>query len=129
MPRVVIIKLAACYGIGIARILSAIVEQNNDENGIVFPEVVAPYDMAIIVVNSKDEEQNKVAEELYEKYKAQGLDVLLDNRDVMAGVKFKDMDLIGIPKTIIVGKNINEGKVECKIRKDGTKTEISLSDI
>lgn len=118
-----------CYGIGIARILSAIVEQNNDENGIVFPEVVAPYDMAIIVVNFKDEEQNKVAEELYEKYKAQGLDVLLDNRDVMAGVKFKDMDLIGIPKTIIVGKNINEGKVECKIRKDGTKTEISLSDI
>ena len=115
-----------CYGIGIARILSAIVEQNNDENGIIFPDVVAPYDMAIVVVNSKDEEQNKVAEELYEKYKSEGLEVLLDNRDVMAGVKFKDMDLIGIPKTIIVGKNINDGKVECKNRKDGTKTEIDI---
>ena len=115
-----------CYGIGIARILSAIVEQNNDENGIIFPDVVAPYDIAIVVVNSKDEEQNKVAEELYEKYKSEGLEVLLDNRDVMAGVKFKDMDLIGIPKTIIVGKNINDGKVECKNRKDGTKTEIDI---
>ncbi|MBQ2639704.1 MAG: proline--tRNA ligase [Bacilli bacterium] len=118
-----------CYGIGIARILSAIVEQNNDENGIIFPDVVAPYDMAIVVVNSKDEEQNKVAEDLYNKYKSKGLEVLLDNRDVMAGVKFKDMDLIGIPKTIIVGKNIKDNKVECKIRKTGEKSEVLLSEI
>ena len=85
--------LMGCYGIGVARIMAAVVEQNHDEDGIIFPEIIAPYNLAIVVVNSKDETQMKVANELYEKYKKDGIEVILDDRDVRAGVKFKDMDL------------------------------------
>ena len=106
-----------CYGIGIARILSAVVEQNNDEFGMIFPDVIAPFDYAIVILNTKDEKQVEIGNKLYDDYISKGYDVLLDDRNVSSGIKFKDMDLIGIPKIIIVGKNINDGYVECKNRK------------
>jgi prolyl-tRNA synthetase len=114
------------YGIGVARIMAAIVEQNHDEDGIIFPEIIAPYDLAIVVVNSKDKTQMKVANELYEKYKNDGVEVILDDRDVRAGVKFKDMDLIGIPKRIVVGKKATDGIVELKYRNSSDVEEIYI---
>lgn len=118
--------LMGCYGIGVARIMAAVVEQNHDEDGIIFPEIIAPYNLAIVVVNSKDETQMKVANELYEKYKKDGIEVILDDRDVRAGVKFKDMDLIGIPKRIVVGKKASDGIVELKYRNSSDVEEINI---
>ncbi len=118
--------LMGCYGIGVARIMAAVVEQNHDEDGIIFPEIIAPYELAIVVVNSKDEIQMKVANELYEKYKNDGVEVILDDRDVRAGVKFKDMDLIGIPKRIVVGKKAVDGIVEVKYRNSSDVEEINI---
>ena len=118
-----------CYGIGIARILSAIVEQNNDENGIIFPENLAPYDVAIVIANSKDEEQVKIANELYQKFISNNYSAILDDRNVSAGVKFKDMDLIGIPKRIIVGKFVKDGKVEVKMRNSSEVDVISIDEV
>lgn len=114
------------YGIGVARIMAAIVEQNHDDDGIIFPEVIAPYELAIVVVNSKDEIQMNVANDLYEKYKKDGVEVILDDRNVRAGVKFKDMDLIGIPKRIVVGKKAGEGIVELKYRNSSEVEEINI---
>ena len=118
-----------CYGIGIARIMAAVVEQMHDDNGIIFPQCIAPYDIAILVVNTKDSEQMKIANELYDKLNKQNLDVLLDDRNISVGIKFKDMDLIGIPKRIIVGKKIVEGKVEVKERITGKTYELLIADI
>ena len=118
--------LMGCYGIGVARIMAAVVEQNHDEDGIIFPEIIAPYNLAIVVVNSKDETQMRVANELYEKYKKDGIEVILDDRDVRAGVKFKDMDLIGIPKRIVVGKKASDGIVELKYRNSSAVEEINI---
>lgn len=118
-----------CYGIGIARILSAVVEQNNDENGIIFPENLAPYDIAIVIANNKDDEQVKVANELYDKLINKGYSVILDDRNVSAGVKFKDMDLIGIPKRIVVGKYIKDGMVEVKMRNSNDIQMVSIDDV
>lgn len=117
-----------CYGIGIARIMSAVVEQNNDSNGIVFPKELAPYDVAIVIANNKDEEQVRIANSLYEKCLNKGIDVILDDRNVSCGVKFKDMDLIGIPKRITVGKHINDGKVEVKMRNSDVIEEVLIGE-
>ena len=114
------------YGIGIARIIAALVEQNHDENGIIFPEIVAPYDYSIVIVNIKDDTQVKIANELYDFLTSKGYDVLLDDRDARAGFKFKDMDLIGIPKRIVVGKRAGEGIIEFKKRNN---TDIVEYDI
>ena len=114
------------YGIGIARIIAALVEQNHDENGIIFPEIVAPYDYSIVIVNIKDDTQVKIANELYDYLTSKGYDVLLDDRDARAGFKFKDMDLIGIPKRVVVGKRAGEGIVEFKKRNN---TDIVEYDI
>ena len=105
-----------CYGIGIARILAAYVEQHHDDNGIIFSRELAPYEVAIVIVNMRDEKQVILAEELYYELKSRGKEVLLDNRDLRVGVKFKDMDLIGIPKRITVGRKASEGIVEYKER-------------
>ena len=105
-----------CYGIGVARILAAYVEQHHDENGIIFNPSIAPYDVSIVVVNTKDEEQMALAEKLYDELKSSGKEVLLDNRDARVGVKFKDMDLIGVPFRITVGRDASQGIVEFKER-------------
>lgn len=105
-----------CYGIGISRTAAAAVEAHYDEHGIKWPISIAPYHVVIVPVNIKDELQMKVANEMYEKLQNAGIEVVLDDRDERAGVKFKDADLIGFPYRVTVGKTINEGFVEFKIR-------------
>lgn len=118
-----------CYGIGIARILAAVVEQNHDENGMILPKNIAPYEVSIVIANVKDEEQVRLGNELYDKLTSKGIEVLLDDRNERAGVKFKDMDLIGIPVRVVVGKKANDGIVEYKERANDTVEELSIDEL
>lgn len=118
-----------CYGIGIARVLAAYVEQHYDDNGIIFSCEIAPYEVAIVIANMKDEAQVLLAEEIYHELLSRGIDVLLDNRDLRAGVKFKDMDLVGIPKRITVGRKAQEGIVEFKERNSSDVLEIDVKEL
>ena len=117
-----------CYGIGVTRTLSAIVEQHHDENGIIWPMSVAPYHVIITLVKPGDETQEAVAEEIYSRLSDAGVEVLLDDRDERPGVKFKDADLLGIPVRITVGKRAPEGVVEYKLRREAEKQEMSGSE-
>ncbi|MDD2585218.1 MAG: proline--tRNA ligase [Syntrophomonadaceae bacterium] len=106
-----------CYGIGISRTMAAAVEQNYDENGIIWPIPIAPYHVIIIPVNSKKEDQMEAARSIYEELNKQGIETIIDDRDERAGVKFKDADLTGIPVKITIGpKTLQENKVEVKKR-------------
>lgn len=120
--------IMGCYGIGVTRCIAAAVEQGHDENGIVLPVAIAPYQVTVIPVNYKEESQVKLAEEIYEELKKQGIEVLIDDRAERAGVKFKDADLIGIPLRIVVGKKCGEGIVEYKKRTDDAAVEKTVAD-
>ena len=117
------------YGIGIERVLSTIVEQNNDENGIIWPMNVAPYKVAIVIINVKDEEQFNAGEKLYKSFKDAGIDVMIDDRKERAGVKFNDIDLIGIPVRITIGKKINDSLVEIKLRDEQESKECDIENV
>ena len=117
-----------CYGIGVTRTLSAVVEQHHDENGIIWPMSVAPYHVIITLVKPDDEVQAGVAENIYKTLLSAGVEVVLDDRDERPGVKFKDADLIGFPVRITVGKRAGEGIVEYKLRRDAEKTEMSVEE-
>ena len=117
--------IMGCYGIGINRCIAAVIEQNNDENGIVWPMEIAPYKVEIVVVNTGDKTQMQLAETLYDQLQKNGVTTLLDDRDERPGVKFKDADLIGIPVRITVGKKAAEDIVEFKCRKEATYQEMS----
>lgn len=106
-----------CYGIGVSRIIAALVEKHNDQFGIVWPRSVAPYQVIIVLVNSSDDVQKKAADAIYDELCKKGIDVLYDDRNERAGVKFKDADLIGIPIKIVVGEKIKEGMVEVSERR------------
>ncbi|CAM4032771.1 proline--tRNA ligase [Lederbergia lenta] len=121
--------IMGCYGIGVSRTLSAVAEQFNDENGLVWPVNIAPYHIHVIPVNTKDEAQSYLAEELYELFKSNRYEVLLDDRSERPGVKFKDSDLIGLPVRITVGKKANDGIVEVKVRKTGEMFEVTKDEI
>ncbi|MEC0790729.1 proline--tRNA ligase [Bacillus licheniformis] len=121
--------LMGCYGIGISRTLSAIVEQHHDDKGLIWPLEVTPYDLHILALNMKNDAQVQLAEKLYEEFKANGYDVLFDDRAERAGVKFADSDLIGLPIRITVGKRADEGVVEVKIRKTGESFEIAADEL
>lgn len=116
------------YGIGVTRSVSAIVEQNHDDKGMIWPLVVAPYHVIITVVNTKNDEQNILAEKLYEKLLLQGVEVLLDDRKERVGVKFNDRDLIGIPLRITVGKKADEDIVEFSERRTLENVEMSSTE-
>ncbi|MBE5822094.1 MAG: proline--tRNA ligase [Clostridiales bacterium] len=118
-----------CYGIGIERIIASIVEQNNDEKGIVWPINVAPFKVGIVLIDNKNEEQLKVAEELYTKLNELGIDTLLDDRKERPGVKFNDMDLIGLPIRITVGKKVTDNLVEIKLRKEDNVNEYEINNV
>ncbi len=105
-----------CYGLGVSRLAQAAVEQSHDSDGIIWHTAIAPYHAIICVPNTKDQEQMTVAERLYAELQRAGIEVLLDDRDERAGVKFKDADLVGIPYRIVTGKAIAEGKVELVTR-------------
>ena len=109
-----------CYGIGVGRTMAAAIEQNNDEQGIVWPRAIAPYEVVVVAVNAKKDDQLAYAEEVYGECQQAGLDTLLDDRKERAGVKFKDCDLIGYPLRVVVGpKAVEEGQIEIKVRKTG----------
>jgi len=123
------IVFMGCYGIGIGRTVASCIEQNHDDNGIIFPLPIAPFQCIISAVNPKDDSVRQAAEDIYAKLLSCGVEVLYDDRDERPGVKFKDADLIGIPLRIVVGaKNLVEGKVELKQRRSGEVELVSLAD-
>lgn len=114
-----------CYGIGLARIMTAVAEQRADEMGIAWPVSIAPYQVALVLINGKDEVQRTVADQLYQIIQSMGFEVLYDDRDERPGVKFKDMELIGIPVQITVGKKAQDGMIEIK-KRGQEKEEITV---
>lgn len=118
-----------CYGIGVTRILAAVVEQNHDKNGIIWPMAIAPYQVIVLPLQMKNEAVAAAGEELYAALQAAGIDVLLDDRNAGAGAKFKDADLIGIPVRVAIGsRGLAEGKVEVKLRSQPDNEDVALSD-
>ena len=117
-----------CYGIGVTRTMSAIIEQYHDDYGIKWPLNVAPYHAVVVPINYSDENMKKVADTLYSNLKSLGVEVILDDRDDRPGFKFKDWELIGIPYMIIAGKRANEGIVELKNRHTLEKVEITIEE-
>ncbi len=118
-----------CYGIGVSRTLAAIVEQHHDDAGIVWPKQVAPFDLHLVVVNSKNDEQAQLGDTLYEQLTDAGVDVLYDDRKERAGVKFAESDLIGLPVRVTVGKKATEGIVEVKERTRDEKQEMTIEQL
>lgn len=118
-----------CYGIGIGRTAAAAIEQNNDEKGMIWPKSIAPFEVVIVTLNTNDSEVVSVADKLYTQLKANGVDVILDDRNERAGVKFMDAELIGYPLRVGVGKkSLLEGQVECVIRKSGETKFIKVEN-
>jgi prolyl-tRNA synthetase len=117
------------YGIGVERIITAAIEQNHDDDGIVWPRSLTPFDAVVTVTNMKDQALREAGESLYRDLQQAGLDVLLDDRDERAGVKFKDADLIGIPYRVTVGKKITDGVVELFDRKAKSSEDVKLADV
>ncbi|MBQ3226300.1 MAG: proline--tRNA ligase, partial [Clostridia bacterium] len=120
--------IMGCYGIGVSRTIAAVIEQFSDENGIVWPMSVAPYQVLVVPVSMREPEQVELAEKIYEELRKKGVDVLLDDRAERVGVKFKDADLIGIPVRITVGKKAVENVVEYKLRANDEVLELSAND-
>ena len=119
-----------CYGIGVGRTVAAIIEQHHDEHGIKWPMSVAPYQVIVVPVSIKDEQQASVAEEMYAALKEAGVEVVLDDRNERPGVKFKDADLIGFPIRITIGrKSLENGNVEVTLRQTGERIEKPISEI
>jgi prolyl-tRNA synthetase len=121
--------IMGCYGIGVSRTLAAIIEQYNDESGIVWPESVAPFQIHVIPVNVKNDAQKDLSDKLYAEFLQKGYDVLLDDRPERVGVKFADSDLIGLPVRVTVGKKAEDGIVEVKVRKTGESFEVSVTEL
>ena len=121
--------IMGCYGIGVSRILAAVAEQFNDDNGLKWPKKLAPFDVHLIAVNVKDESQTELANELYSVLKSYRYEVLYDDRPERAGVKFADSDLIGLPVRITIGKKASEGIVEVKFRQTGETAEWQKEEI
>ena len=120
-----------CYGIGVSRIVAAAIEQNNDDSGIIWPNAIAPFQVALLPMNMKKSQRVREAvDELYTEMTAAGIDVLLDDREVRPGVMFSDMELIGIPHRVVVGeKNLDKDLVEYKARRDGENKDIARDKI
>ncbi|MEM2956612.1 MAG: His/Gly/Thr/Pro-type tRNA ligase C-terminal domain-containing protein, partial [Candidatus Pacearchaeota archaeon] len=118
------------YGIGPARIAAAVIEQSHDKDGIIWPQSISPFDVEILPLNVKEPKTLEIAEKIYKNLIENGLEVLIDDRDERAGVKFKDADLIGIPYHIIIGeKNIKDGYIEIKNRKTKEIQKIRVEEL
>ena len=124
-----VMPIMGCYGIGIERILTAAVEQGNDENGFWLPEAIAPFEIVVAPVNMKDEAVKSASEDLAKRLETAGFDVVLDDRDERPGVKFKDADLVGIPYRITVGKKVTEGTVEVVIRSTHEVSDVRIATV
>jgi prolyl-tRNA synthetase len=119
-----------CYGIGVTRVVAAAIEQNNDANGIIWPDALAPFHVVLVPINyQKSSRVMEAADKLYEQFNAAGIDVLLDDRDVRPGVKFADSELIGIPHRIVIGeRGLNAGNLEYRHRRETESIEIPAAD-
>ena len=120
--------IMGCYGIGVSRVMAAIVEQHHDERGIKWPTPVAPFELEIICLNMSDQELTKVAEKIYTEAKEKGVEVLYDDREESPGFKFADADLVGIPYRIVVGRKVREGKVEIQKRSTGESWDVPVEE-
>jgi prolyl-tRNA synthetase len=118
-----------CYGIGVTRIAQAAIEQNHDQKGICWPIQISPFEVIIIPTNLKDPYQRELTDQIYSVFKINKIDVLLDDRDDRAGVKFKDAELIGIPFQIIIGRDSINKDVELVCRRNNTKNKISADKL
>ncbi|GGB31803.1 proline--tRNA ligase [Oceanisphaera marina] len=120
-----------CYGIGVSRIVAAAIEQNHDDRGIIWPEAIAPFQVAIIPMNMhKSEAVQSVASKLYDELTAAGIEVIFDDRKERPGVMFADMELLGVPHTVVIGdRSLEKGVVEYKTRREGNKVEIATADM
>jgi len=121
-----VMPIMGCYGIGIERILTAAVEQGNDENGFWLPPSIAPFEAVVAPVNVKDETVRAAAEDIAKRLEAAGIDVILDDRGERPGVKFKDADLVGIPFRITVGKKVTEDTVEVVLRSTREVRDVTI---
>ena len=121
--------IMGCYGIGVSRLIAAIIEQNNDENGIIWPKEVAPYLVHLVCLDMKKDVQKETAEKIYNKLLEEKVEVLYDDRIERPGVKFNDADLIGLPIQIIVGRKADEGIIEIKVRKTGEREEVLIENL
>ena len=122
------IPTMGCYGIGPGRVLTAIIEQHNDEHGMILPMNIAPYQVCIVATNTKDETIMDYANKLHDELENNGIEVLFDDRDERPGVKFNDMDLIGIPIRITVGKKLSDNQVELKLRNENESVDINKDE-
>ena len=118
-----------CYGIGVTRLAQAAIEQNHDEDGICWPIEIAPFEVILIPTNLKDSHQKDISEEIYHEFKNNNVDVLLDDREERAGIKFKDADLIGIPFRIVIGRDSINNEVELVSRIDRTRMKVHTKNI
>jgi prolyl-tRNA synthetase len=117
--------IMGCYGIGVSRLVSAIIEQNHDQDGIIWPKEVSPFRVIILPLDVTNPQVMQQATQLHQELEACGCEVLLDDRDERAGVKFKDADLIGVPASVVIGKKgIEEKKIELRVRMD--KSTVAL---
>jgi prolyl-tRNA synthetase len=122
--------IMGCYGIGVSRLIAAIIEVNNDAGGIIWPREVAPFDVEILPVQASDGPSMSLARDYYDELQKAGLDVLLDDRDESPGRKFNDADLIGIPLRVIIGKRmLSNDQVEIKIRQSGQVIAVNKKDV
>ena len=122
--------MMGCYGIGISRIVAASIEQNHDDKGIIWPGEIAPFEIIIIVLNDKSSDLTEKGQEIYKSIKAIGKEVVIDDRDERAGVKFAEADLIGIPQQIVLSKRgIDQGTIELVDRRKGNKEDLSIEDL
>jgi prolyl-tRNA synthetase len=112
-----------CYGIGVSRLAQAAVEQHHDTAGIIWPVPIAPFELVLVIASAQDSQQVQLAENLYEQFLKAGVDVLLDDRNERAGVKFKDAELLGIPWRMVIGRGASTGAVELVERCSGNKQE------
>jgi prolyl-tRNA synthetase len=118
-----------CYGIGVGRTVAAAIEQNHDEQGIIFPMPIAPFQVLVTMLNPNDAEVKDAAEKLYGELQEAGVEVLLDDRDERPGSKFKDADLLGIPLRVTVGaRGLKEGALELQERQGGERTMLPVAE-
>ena len=124
------LAVMGCYGIGVGRTMASSIEQNHDENGIIWPMSIAPYEVVVLPLQMNNEDVVAAGEKIYGELQSIGADVALDDRSERAGFKFKDADLIGYPLQVVIGKkSLENGVVEVKTRKSGEKVEIPLAEV
>jgi prolyl-tRNA synthetase len=121
--------IMGCYGIGVSRVVAACIEQNNDANGMIFPPSIAPFEITILAMSTKDEKVMAKGREIHDWLESQGIDALFDDRDERPGVKFNEADLLGSPMQIVIGgKGLEKCVLEVKNRKTGEKRELPVAD-